>query len=52
MKSSVNRMFEGRTRLESERLADLHQLGRTFAFGGGGEIHRAEADEEVVEDRH
>lgn len=43
---------EGRTRLEPEYLADLHELGRAFAFGGGGEIHRAEADEEVVEDCH
>lgn len=49
---TLDRVFAGRTGLEPERLAGLHELGRAFAFGGGGEIYRAEADEEVVEDRH
>jgi len=42
----------GRTRLESEHLAGLYELGRSFAFRRGGEIYCAKADEEVVEDRH
>lgn len=45
-------MLAGRTGLEPERLAGLYELGRAFALGGGGEIYRAEAYEEVVEDRH
>lgn len=45
-------MLAGWTGLKPEHLACLYELGRAFAFGGGGEIYRAEAYEEVVEDRH
>lgn len=45
-------MLAGRTGLEPERLVGLYKLGRAFALGGGGKIYRAEAYEEVVEDRH
>lgn len=45
-------MLAGRTWLEPEHLVGLYELGRAFSLRGGGEIYRAEAYEEVVEDRH
>lgn len=45
-------MLAGWTWLESEHFAGLYELGRALSLRGGGEIYRAEAYEEVVEDRH
>lgn len=45
-------LVTGWTRYQSERFSGLHQFRFAFAFGGGGEVHGAEVDKEMVENRH